>query len=121
MMDRNTGGRLTAMQHLQQSIATILATPIGSRVMRREFGSLVPALIDKPLNADTQTRVFAASASALMRWEPRLRIDKMELQRDAERPGRAHLHITGSYVSSYGRDPAPIALSVPLTGQGARA
>ena len=44
----------------------------------------------------------------------------MELQRDAERPGRAHLHITGSYVSSYGRDPAPIALSVPLTGQGAR-
>ncbi|UZV40218.1 baseplate assembly chaperone [Acidovorax phage Acica] len=119
-MDRNTGRRISALQHLQQSITTILATPIGSRVMRRDFGSLVPALLDKPMNTDTQTRVFSAATSALMRWEPRVRIDKLELQRDAERPGRAALRITGSYVSSYGREPAPLSVSVPLTGQGMR-
>ncbi|WOI45142.1 hypothetical protein [Acidovorax sp. BLS4] len=35
MMNRPTGQRLGALEHLQQSIGNILATPIGSRVMRR--------------------------------------------------------------------------------------
>ena len=48
MMSRTTGQRLEPLAHLRQSIGDILSTPIGSRVMRREYGSLVPALIDKP-------------------------------------------------------------------------
>lgn len=121
MMSRTTGQRLSALEHLQQSIGDILATPIGSRVMRREYGSLVPALIDQPDNMATQTRVYAAIASALMRWEPRVQIDKMATVRDPQRPGRAEVHITGSYIGGYGREAAPLSLSVPLTGQGAGA
>lgn len=114
MMNRTTGQRLDAVAHLRQSIGDILSTPIGSRVMRREYGSLVPALIDKPDNLATQTRFFAAAASALMRWEPRLKVNRMSIARDPERLGRISLEITGSYVGTFGRESAPLTLSVPL-------
>ena len=87
MMNRHTGQRLDALAHLRQSIGDILATPIGSRVMRREYGSLVPELIDHPDNIATQVRVYAAVASALMRWEPRFRLTRIESLREADRPG----------------------------------
>ena len=114
MRNRTTGQRLDAVAHLRQSIGDILSTPIGSRVMRREYGSLVPALIDKPDNLATQTRFFVAAASALMRWEPRLKVDRMSIARDPERLGRISLEITGSYVGTFGRESAPLTLSVPL-------
>ena len=114
MMNRTTGQRLDAVAHLRQSIGDILSTPIGSRVMRREYGSLVPALIDKPDNLATQTRFFAAAASALMRWEPRLQVDRMAITRDPERLGRISLELTGSYVGTFARESAPLTLSVPL-------
>ena len=119
MMNRHNGQRLDALAHLRQSIGDILATPIGSRVMRREYGSLVPALIDKPDNLATQTRFFAASASALMRWEQRIKVDRMAITRNPERQGRLTLEITGSYVGGFGREPAPLTLSVPLGATGA--
>jgi len=118
-MDRATGRRLDAIAHLQQSVADILATPIGSRVMRREYGSMVSALIDQPDNLATQTRVFSAIASALMRWEPRLQVQKIGMVRNPERAGRAEVHITGLYIGGPGRQAAPLALSVPLSGGAA--
>lgn len=114
MMNRHTGQRLDALAHLRQSIGDILATPIGSRVMRREYGSLVPALIDKPDNLATQTRFFAAASSAIMRWETRVKVDRMAMTRDPARQGRITLEITGSYVGAFGRESSPIVLSVPL-------
>ena len=114
MMNRHTGQRLDALAHLRQSIGDILATPIGSRVMRREYGSLVPALIDKPDNLATRTRFFSAAASALMRWEPRLKVDRMAITRHPDQQGRLTLEITGSYVGAFGRETAPLTLSVPL-------
>lgn len=42
--DANTGKALEGMAHLRQSIRDILGTPLGSRVMRRDYGSELPAL-----------------------------------------------------------------------------
>ena len=44
-MDASTGQPLTGSAHLVQSIRDILTTPIGSRVMRRDYGSRLPALL----------------------------------------------------------------------------
>ena len=63
-MNSQTGLSISEVEHIRQSVRDILVTPVGSRVMRREYGSLVPALIDKPDNLATQTRFFAAAASA---------------------------------------------------------
>lgn len=74
-----TGQALAGNAHLGQSIADILMTPLGSRVMRREYGSLLPELIDQPFNDATRLRLYGATALALMRWEPRIRLIRVQL------------------------------------------
>lgn len=116
-MNRTTGTSLTGLEHLRQSVGDILSTPIGSRVMRREYGSLVPELIDHPDNNTSQVRLFSAVASALLRWEPRFRLTRVGVQRDAERPGYALIELHGSYHE--GRRPAPLSLQVSVTARNA--
>lgn len=72
-MHRATGRALDGIDHIRQSIADILTTPLGSRVMRRDYGSLLPELIDQPQNAATHLQLMAATVDALLRWEPRVR------------------------------------------------
>lgn len=79
-MDASTGKPLSGEAHLRQSIANILATPIGSRVARRDYGSLLPELIDQPANPANRMRLFAATALAILRWEPRLKLTGVALE-----------------------------------------
>ena len=92
-MDANTGQPLSALAHISQSLADILTTPIGSRVMRRDYGSEIPELIDQPLNGATQLRIFAATAYAVQRWEPRISLSSVQL--DYNFHGRANLILQG--------------------------
>ncbi len=73
-MDARTGKPLGGEDHLRQSVRDILSTPLGSRIARREYGSLIPELLDQPMNALGRMRLIAATALALARWEPRLRV-----------------------------------------------
>lgn len=96
-MNRLTGRFVAGMAHLQQSVADILGTPIGTRLERREYGSAVPDLIDAPDNALTRMQLYAAAAGALMRWEPRLRLSRLQLV-SGPAMGQAELAIEGEYL-----------------------
>ncbi len=71
-MNPDGTGNLNDMEHLKQSVRDILTTPLASRVMRREYGSLVPDLIDEPMNNTTRLQCMSAAVIALTRWEPRI-------------------------------------------------
>jgi phage baseplate assembly protein W len=114
-MHRATGMSIGLLEHIAQSVADIITTPLYSRVMRREYGSLLPYLIDQPDNGATTLRLYAAVAAALMRWEPRIRIARLQIARDPERPGYAELRLTGSYVGQPLRRPLPLDLTVPFS------
>lgn len=72
-----TGKLLSGIDHLRQSITDILTTPIGSRVMRRDYGSRLFQLVDAPLNLSTGMDLMAATVEALEIWEPRIRVTKV--------------------------------------------
>lgn len=108
-MNAHTGRRLDSLAHIQQSVNDILTTPIGSRVMRRDYGSLLPELIDQPLNGPTALRAYSATVVALMKWEPRIRVQQITRQVSTQRPGRFDLIISAQRVDSGER----IALEVP--------
>ena len=76
-----TGKVLSGLAHLRQSIRDILTTPLGSRVMRRNYGSRLFDLVDNPLNEQTLVELFAATAEALIRWEPRLQVTRVQARR----------------------------------------
>lgn len=113
MMHRATGRRIDSADHLRQSVTDIITTPIGSRVMRRTYGSLVPALLDQPHNAALAARVRAAAVSALMRWEPRIAVRLVKLTTDPDHHARGHLSITADVRELTGRT-RPIELQVQL-------
>jgi phage baseplate assembly protein W len=52
-MNRTTGAPLDGDAHLAQSCEDIVTTPLGTRVMRRDYGCLLAELVDRPLNRAT--------------------------------------------------------------------
>lgn len=73
----STGGLIAGDEHLLQSIRDILTTPLGSRVMRRDYGSRLFELIDAPMTPGLVADIVAASADAIMRWEPRVTLRRV--------------------------------------------
>ena len=94
-MSNITGGRLDGMGHLRQSVWDILSTPIGTRVMRRTYGSRVPELIDRPITPKLAAELSIAVAEALGRWEPRIRLNRVQLT-DADQ-GWMEMTIEGTW------------------------
>jgi phage baseplate assembly protein W len=92
-MNRNTGLGISDTEHLSQSMRDILLTPVGSRVMRREYGSLLSALIDMPQNPALRLQIMVACYSAIQKWEPRIRLTAISFETgDA---GEMYVDITG--------------------------
>lgn len=83
-MSRTTGALLSPDDHLKQSIYDLLMTPIGSRLLRREYGSLIPFLIDQPVNPATKLKMMAAIATAVIKWEPRVKVRQVQLSMNAD-------------------------------------
>ena len=52
-MNADTGRTLSETAHILQSVRNILTTPIGTRVMRRDYGSEIFSLIDQPQHGAT--------------------------------------------------------------------
>lgn len=95
-LNRETGALLRDFDHVRQSIGVILTTPIGSRVMRREFGSEIFDLIDRPMTARVMLAIYAAAAVAIARWEPRFSVTGLSLL-EASADGVMGLEVTGTY------------------------
>lgn len=92
-MHKSTGKPLSGAEHIAQSIADILTTPLGSCVMRREYGSRLFELVDTPLNARSQLLWIAATAGAIRRWEPRIALERVGIAVSAA--GRAAITLVG--------------------------
>jgi phage baseplate assembly protein W len=70
--NRETGAEISVpWEHCAQSIADILTTRIGERVMRRDYGSELLDLIDRPAENDLVLECTMAIGTALDKWEPR--------------------------------------------------
>jgi phage baseplate assembly protein W len=73
-MNKSDGTAIDDIDHIRQSITDILTTPVGSRVMRREYGSDIFTLLDAPINGATKMRLMAATVMAIINWEPRVKV-----------------------------------------------
>ncbi len=97
-MNPDGTGNLNDMEHLKQSVRDILTTPLASRVMRREYGSLVPDLIDEPMNNTTRLQCMSAAVIALTRWDPRIALDAIDVVWKAG--GRAGVTLSGTVMQT---------------------
>jgi phage baseplate assembly protein W len=108
-MNRQTGRAIDDSAHIAQSIGDILTTRLGTRLMRREYGSQLVDLIDQPGNAATLLLCYAAIAMSLMRWEPRIQLSRVQLT-GLDMAGRCAIELEATHIDSN----APLSLSIPL-------
>lgn len=90
-MNRYTGQSMDEAAHIRQSIADILTTPLGARVMRRHYGSILFELIDQPLEGATLLRAYTGIMDALARWEKRVSLVSITRLVQTDRPGHLTL------------------------------
>lgn len=64
--------------------------------MRRDYGSRLYQLVDAPMNRSTLLSLYSATAEAIMRWEPRFKVQKVAAS--AAAPGAVTLDVTGQYL-----------------------
>lgn len=107
-ISRITGRMLTRSEHIRQSITDILTTPIGSRLMRRNYGSFLPQLVDHPATAANRLRLIAATAQAIMKWEPRTRVNRIDIRFNA----RGQCEISIARRDTHGGDVVTHSVSV---------
>lgn len=82
-LNRHTGGIVDGFDEVLQSIEVIFSTRKGTRVMRRDFGSDGPRLVDRAVAPLSLIDYYAAIADAC-RQEPRFRLAKMKLAEDSD-------------------------------------
>ncbi|EAR5692950.1 baseplate assembly protein [Salmonella enterica] len=104
-MSRNDGQVIADTDHLRQSVWDILLTPQGSRLARREYGSLLSALIDQPQNPALRLQIMSAVYVALNRWEPRLTLDSITINGNFD--GSMVVELMG-----HSNNGAPVSLSI---------
>ena len=95
-MSNKNGGYLNDLEHLKQSIVDILTTPIGSRVICRDYGSNLFQLTDQPINRDLFPKIYSAVAEAIDKWEPRFKVEKIAINSIKE--GHVTLSLVGTYL-----------------------
>lgn len=109
-LSRSTGTPLSEADHISQSIGDIMTTPVGSRVMRRDYGSYCPDLIDAPGNDLGALRLIAALADGLARWEPRVSLTSASVVPSAD--GRAIVHIETIIIATGEALAADVAIGI---------
>ena len=108
MMSCNTGRDLSELDHIKQSIVDILTTPIGTRLMRRDYGSILPDLMAQPMNDVLILKIYSAIYTALLKWESRITINQIVINHIG------HGNLTIDLDTVYLITDQSINLSIPL-------
>jgi phage baseplate assembly protein W len=95
-MNKTTGRALDGLAHLRQSIADILTTPIGSRVIKRDYGSRLFQRIDAPLTGELIAEIYADVVESLFNYEPRVEVIAVSVVSVAD--GRIILDLECKYL-----------------------
>ena len=97
-MNINNGANIPEINHLKQSISNILTTPIGSRVMRRDYGSNLFNKIDHPINGELIAQIYLDIVESLFIWESRFELDQVAVQNIQN--GKITIDLEGSFLNS---------------------
>jgi phage baseplate assembly protein W len=80
-------------ESIQQAIWIILATARGERKMRPDFGCGIHDLVFSTNSAETAGRAATDVRQALIRWEPRIDLDRVDVTPDPAQAGRLLIQI----------------------------
>lgn len=84
MISRNTGLPITEDAHIIQSMLDIALTAKGTRVMRRNYGSLLVPKLDAPMNDEYRMLLMSSLMIAFAEFEPRVEVRHINVNIEVE-------------------------------------
>ncbi|MCP4134498.1 MAG: GPW/gp25 family protein [bacterium] len=78
---------------IAESVRLILGTSKGERIMRPDFGCEINDMVFAPNNANTRSLIEYYISEALLKWEPRIDLQKVEAISDPENEARINIGI----------------------------
>lgn len=79
MMSRVIGSNMSELDHIKQSIQDIISTPLGSRIMRRSYGTQLFNLIDQPTTQTLYLKIYSTIYSSILQWEHRINVSQINI------------------------------------------
>lgn len=98
MMSRETGKSLIEIDHIKQSLEDLISTPIGSRLMRRNYGTNIAKLLDQPVSEALYLKCCSTIYTAILLWEPRVELSRIYVSEINH--GKTVLNLEGTLVQS---------------------
>jgi phage baseplate assembly protein W len=103
-VDKTGGIKLVSRDvEIEQSIRLILSTVPGERPMRPEFGCGIQDHVFDPADGRTATRIAFEVRESLRRWEPRIDVADVNVQRHPTQVDALLVDIR--YITSDSNDP----------------
>lgn len=85
---------------LHESIQLILGTAFGERPMRPDFGCAIHDYAFATLDPEMMTRIAVAVRASLLRWEPRITVEDVQVAPDPDNKGIVYIDIRYSVADS---------------------
>lgn len=108
------------VEHIRQSIQQILGTPIGSRVVRRDFGSRLQSVVFEPNDPTIAVEVEHYVREAIERWEKRVVLGPVTVVHSERELGRVEIGIQFRIIQTQveGNMVFPYYLQTPISRAG---
>lgn len=84
MISRETGKVIAEDDHIIQSMLDIALTAKGTRVMRRNYGSLLVPKLDAPMNDEYRMLLMSSLMIAFAEFEPRVEVRHINVNIEVE-------------------------------------
>ena len=100
--------------NVRESIQIILLTEWNERLMSPQFGGSLGLFLFEPNNVTTRHLIKDRIAKALAQWEPRITVESVEVEADAQDPQGAVATIVYKLIATQARE--RVSLNVTLAG-----
>lgn len=110
-------GRVTwsaGRENVRENIEVILRTEPGERLMNPRFGGGLGTFMYEPNTVSTRRLIQERVERALAKWEPRIRVDVVEVRAADDDPNAAIVDIAYRLVATGARE--QVSLTVALGG-----
>ena len=78
---------------IDQSLEILLSTALGERVMLPEYGTNLERLLFEPLNTTTITYMRKLLTRAILKYEPRIEVEQIDLEGSNSLEGLVNIRI----------------------------
>ncbi len=75
----NSAKMVTKEEDIEQSLEILLSTSLGERFLRPDYGCELHDYLFEPLNQSMKSYLYDLIKTAVLRHEPRIKLEKMEM------------------------------------------